>query len=165
MAESEKIIDDTAVLTFFIASDESDDFFELPFCLRVLSDFTNKKTLCENVVTFVTVWRQSRAPWSLRGVPDGRGRGAEGIVPRNSATDRRTATKTGSILGTGTAASGITTGGVCLNDEEKGQIGLSGMVRRAQDAGCVTDDAFWLIWNATKPLSFTPNPGHLVNVG
>ena len=39
--------------------------------------------------------RQGRAPWPLRHLPDGRGRGAERIVPGNPAADRRTATKTG----------------------------------------------------------------------
>src|SRR5450756_1197930 len=34
--------------------------------------------------------RQGRAPWPLRHLPDGRGRGAEGIVPEDSATDRGT---------------------------------------------------------------------------
>ena len=36
-------------------------------------------------------------------LPDGRGRGAEGIVPGNLATDRRTATKTGPSVATGGA--------------------------------------------------------------
>src|SRR5450830_1007960 len=36
--------------------------------------------------------RQGRAPWPLRHLPDGRGRGAEGIVPRDSAADRGTTT-------------------------------------------------------------------------
>ena len=40
-------------------------------------------------------WRQSGTPSPLRGLPDSRGRGAEGIVPGNLAADRRTATKTG----------------------------------------------------------------------
>src|ERR1035437_1812156 len=37
-------------------------------------------------------WCQGRAPWPLRHLPDGRGRGAEGIVPRDSAADRGTTT-------------------------------------------------------------------------
>ena len=68
-------------------------------------------------------------PCPLRHLPDGRGRGAEGIVPGNPAADRRTATKTGPSVGTGTVGRIITTGGVCLNDEEKGQIGGSNVVR------------------------------------
>ena len=34
--------------------------------------------------------RQGRAPWPPRHLPDGRGRGAEGIVPRDSSADRGT---------------------------------------------------------------------------
>src|SRR5450830_961463 len=34
--------------------------------------------------------RQGRAPWPLRHLPDGRDRGAEGIVPEDSAADRGT---------------------------------------------------------------------------
>jgi len=45
--------------------------------------------------------RQSGTPWPLRGLPDGRGRGAEGIVPGNLAANRRTATKTGPSIGLG----------------------------------------------------------------
>ena len=37
--------------------------------------------------------RQGRAPWPLRRLADGRGRGAEGIGPGNLAADRWTATK------------------------------------------------------------------------
>src|SRR5450759_4013217 len=37
-------------------------------------------------------WCQGRAPWPLRRLPDGRGRGAEGIVPRDSAADCGTTT-------------------------------------------------------------------------
>ena len=40
-------------------------------------------------------------PCPLRHLPDGRGRGAEGIVPGNPAADRRTATKTGPSVGLG----------------------------------------------------------------
>src|ERR1019366_3307238 len=35
-------------------------------------------------------WSQGRAPWTLRHIPDGRGRGAEGIIPGDSAADRGT---------------------------------------------------------------------------
>ena len=37
------------------------------------------------------VVRQGRAPWPLRHLPDGRGRGAEGIVPGHFTADRGTA--------------------------------------------------------------------------
>ncbi len=47
--------------------------------------------------------RQDRAPWPLRHLPDGRGRGAEGIVPANPAADRWTATKTSPSVATGEA--------------------------------------------------------------
>src|SRR6266516_3910299 len=47
--------------------------------------------------------RQGRVPWPLRHLPDGRGRGAEGIVPGNLAADRRTATKAGPSVATGGA--------------------------------------------------------------
>src|ERR1019366_8200698 len=39
-------------------------------------------------------WSQGRAPWTLRHIPDGRGRGAEGIVPCDSAADRGTTATT-----------------------------------------------------------------------
>ena len=48
--------------------------------------------------------------WPLRHLPDGRGRGAEGNVWGNPASDRRTATKTGTSVGTGTVGCVITTG-------------------------------------------------------
>src|SRR5665809_71413 len=86
--------------------------------------------------------RQGRAPWPLRHLPDGRGRGAEGIVPGNPAADRPTTTKTGPSVGTGTVGCIITTGGVCLNDEEKAHIGLSGMVRAATNARSRADAVF-----------------------
>src|SRR5216684_6250465 len=38
----------------------------------------------------------------------------------------------------------ITTGGVCLNDEEKHQIGFSEMVRAATNARSRADAALWL---------------------
>ena len=47
--------------------------------------------------------REGRMPWPLRHFPDGRGRGAEGIVSGNLAADRRTATKTGPSVATGGA--------------------------------------------------------------
>ncbi len=39
----------------------------------------------------------------------------------------------------------VTTGGVCLNDEEKGQTGLSEMVRAATNARSRADAALWLL--------------------
>ncbi len=45
--------------------------------------------------------RQGRVRWPLRHLPDGRGRGAEGIVPGNLTADRRTATKTRPSVATG----------------------------------------------------------------
>ena len=36
----------------------------------------------------------ARSGCTVRNLPDGRGRGAEGIVPENTAADRRSATKT-----------------------------------------------------------------------
>lgn len=53
--------------------------------------------------------RQGRAPWPLRHLSDGRGCGAEGIVPGNLVAHRRTATKTGSCVGIGTIGCIITT--------------------------------------------------------
>ena len=44
---------------------------------------------------------------------------AEGIVPGDSAAYRRTASKTGSSVGTGTAGCIITTGGVCPDERKK----------------------------------------------
>ena len=64
--------------------------------------------------------RQDCEPWPLRHIPGGRGRSAEGIVPGDSAADRRSTAKTDPSVGNGTAGCVITTGGVCLDDEEKG---------------------------------------------
>jgi hypothetical protein len=36
------------------------------------------------------------------------------------------------------------TGAECLNDEEKGQLGHSGMIHGVQHAGSVPDVAFWV---------------------
>src|SRR5665648_962609 len=108
--------------------------------------------------------RQGRAPWSLRHLPDGRGRGAEEIVPGNLAADRRTATKTGSSVGTEGVGCLITTGGVCLNDEEKGQIGFSGMVRAGPTPKAVRTPPLASAYSG-RVLSFTPIRGHLGNVG
>ena len=88
--------------------------------------------------------RQDRHACPVRHLPDGRGRGAEGIGPGHPAADRRTTTKTGPSVGTGTVGCTITTGGVCLNDENKPQIGLSKMEHRAQHAGCVPEAVFRL---------------------
>ena len=88
--------------------------------------------------------RQDRHACPVRHLPDGRGRGAEGIGPGYPAADRRTTTKTGPSVGTGTVGCTITTGGVYLNDENKPQIGLSKMEHRAQHAGCVPEAVFRL---------------------
>ena len=109
--------------------------------------------------------RQDRHACPVRHLPDGRGRRAEGIVRGNPAADRRTATKTGSSVGTEGVGCVITTGGVCLNDEEKGQTGLSGMVRAATNARSRADAIFGLRRTPGRVLSFTPIPGHLGNVG
>ena len=55
--------------------------------------------------------RQDRHACPVRHLPDGRGRGAEGIVPGNPAAYRRTTTKTGPSVGTGTVECIITAGG------------------------------------------------------
>ena len=67
-------------------------------------------------------------------LPDGRGRAAEGIVPGHSAAYRRTASKTGSSVGTGTAECIITTGGVCRMTEKNRQLRVLGMVWHVQRA-------------------------------
>jgi hypothetical protein len=82
---------------------------------------------------------QGRASWPPRHLPDGGGRGAEGIVPGNLAADQRTAPKTGSSVGTEDVRCVITTGGVYLNDEEKHKIAFSGMVRAATNARSLAD--------------------------
>jgi hypothetical protein len=88
--------------------------------------------------------RQGRAPWPLCHLPDGRGRGAEGIIWGDSTADRRTETTTGPSVGTGTVGCVITTGGACPNDEEKRSISLSGRVQGGQHAGSVPDTALRL---------------------
>jgi hypothetical protein len=65
--------------------------------------------------------RQCRRADPVRHVPDGRGRGVEGIVPGNPAADRRIAPGAGQTLGTRTVGCIITMGGGRLNCEEKPQ--------------------------------------------
>ena len=108
--------------------------------------------------------RQGPVPGPLRDLPDGRSRGAEGMVPGDSAADRRTATKTGSSVGTEGVGCVITTGGVCLNDEEEHQIGFSGMVRAVTNARSRADAACGFRVPRTM-LAFTPIPSHLGDVG
>jgi hypothetical protein len=110
--------------------------------------------------------RQGRAPWPLRHIPDGRRRGAEGIVPGNLAADRRTATKTGPKHRTGTVGCIITTGGV-RNDEEKGpnrrikrRFGRRG--RRKRWEHCAA--RLWLPGNAAvcyRPRRSRVHPGNV----
>ena len=83
-------------------------------------------------------WRQGRAPWPLRHLPDGRGRGAEGIVPRDSAADRgttTTATTSACVRPPMVMRSRATDGGVRPNASENGQIGPSTTVRAARGDG------------------------------
>jgi hypothetical protein len=77
--------------------------------------------------------------------PDGRGRGAEGLVPGDSAADRRTAIKTGPSVGTATVGCVITTGGVCCPKPCRRRLMASVYPSRM--------------------LAFTLIPGHLGNVG
>src|ERR1019366_8485304 len=70
-------------------------------------------------------WCQGRAPWPLRYLPDGRGRGAEGIVPRDSAADRgttTTATTSACVRRRWSCVQERLMGGVCPNASESGQI-------------------------------------------
>jgi hypothetical protein len=55
--------------------------------------------------------------------------------------------------------------GAKLNDEEKAQIGLSKMERRAQHAGSVPEAVFRLPGTPSKMVAFTPIRHHLENVG
>lgn len=87
--------------------------------------------------------RQGCVPWPLSHLPDSRGRVTEGYIPRDSAADRRTATKIGPSVGLYSRML-ITTGGVCLDDKKKGQIGLSGMVRAATKVRSRAEAALWL---------------------
>src|SRR5450756_664292 len=83
-------------------------------------------------------WCQGRAPWPLRHFPDGRGRGAEGIVPRDSAADRgttTTATTSACVRPPMVMRSRQTNGGVRPNASKKGQIGPSTTVRAARGDG------------------------------
>src|SRR5713226_6200603 len=73
--------------------------------------------------------RQGRVPWPLRHLPDGRARGAEGIVPGNLTADRRTATKTVPSVANRRGGSLITTKGVRLDSRKNGQIAGPDVVR------------------------------------
>src|SRR5260370_552513 len=68
--------------------------------------------------------RQGRAPWPLRDLPDGRGRGAEGIVPGNPAADRWTATK---------ASPSVATGGADASSRRKECAWMPGKMARSPD--------------------------------
>jgi hypothetical protein len=83
-------------------------------------------------------WCQGRAPWPLRYLPDGRGRGAEGIVPRDSAADRgttTTATTSACVRRRWSCVQERLMGGVCPNASENGQISLSTTVWAARGDG------------------------------
>src|ERR1019366_1562694 len=70
-------------------------------------------------------WSQGRAPWTLRHIPDGRGRGAEGIIPGDSAADRgttATATTSACVRRPVVMRARATEGGVRPNASENGQI-------------------------------------------
>src|SRR5664279_6164484 len=82
--------------------------------------------------------RQGRAPWPLRHLPDGRGRGAEGIVPRDSAADRgttTTATTSACVRRRWSCVQERQMGGVCPNASENGQISPPTTVRAARVDG------------------------------
>jgi hypothetical protein len=59
----------------------------------------------------------------------------------------------------------ITMGGVCLNDEEKHQIGFSGMVRAATNTRSRADAALWLLRTSAECYRSRRSPGQLGNVG
>jgi hypothetical protein len=83
-------------------------------------------------------WCQGRAPWPLRHLPDGRGRGAEGIVPRDSAADRgttTTATTSACVRRRWSCVQERQMGGVCPNASENGQISPPTTVRAARGDG------------------------------
>src|ERR1035437_253895 len=68
---------------------------------------------------------KSGAPWPLRHIPDGRGRGAEGIVPGDSAADRgttATATTSACVRPRWSCVQERQMGGVRPNARENGQI-------------------------------------------
>ena len=82
--------------------------------------------------------RQGRAPWPLRHFPDGRGRGAEGIVPGDFAADRgttATATTRACVRRRWSCVQQLPMGGVRPNASENGQISRSTTVRAARAAG------------------------------
>ena len=71
---------------------------------------------------------QGRAPRPLRRLPDGRGRGAERTVRENPATDRRDCDHDRPQRRAERGGCVITTGGVRLNGEGKGQIDGSDVI-------------------------------------
>ena len=92
-------------------------------------------------------WSQGRAPWTLRHIPDGRGRGVEGIIPGDSAADRgttATATTSACLRRPVVMRSRATEGGVRPNASENGQISPSTTVRAARGGGSCPNCAFAL---------------------
>jgi hypothetical protein len=87
----------------------------------------------------------------LRHLPDGRGRGAD-------------ATKTYPNVGPEMARCVSTTGGVCLNDEQKSHIGVSAMVR-SSGRRMRHGRRILAYVECNKPLSFTPTLSQLGNAG
>jgi hypothetical protein len=83
---------------------------------------------------------------------------------RNLAADRRTAAKTGSSVGN-EGVECVITGGVCLNDEEKHQIGSveNGPGPRPTSEAVQTPPYGFRY--PSRMVTFTPIPGHLGNVG
>lgn len=78
-----------------------------------------------------------RAPRPLRSLPDGRSRGAERTVRKNTAADRRAGTTNASSERPHQCV--VTTGGVRPNDEAKGQIDGSIVVLGARIAEAVVE--------------------------
>src|ERR1019366_5373697 len=103
-------------------------------------------------------WCQGRAPWPLRYLPDGRGRGAEGIVPRDSAADRgttTTATTSACVRRRWSCVQERLMGGVCPNASENGQISPPTTVRAARgDGSCPNLTS--ILQEAGKPRIFKP---------
>jgi len=111
--------------------------------------------------------REGRLPRPLRRASDGRDRGFEGIAPGNPAADRRTTTETGKRR-TGTAGCIVAMGGLCLNAEEKGQIGGSNVVCDGGDdenAGSTAQARRCLPGNCAVCYRLRRSRVHLGNVG
>src|SRR5450759_3980008 len=113
-------------------------------------------------------WSQGRAPWTLRHIPDGRGRGAEGIIPGDSAADRgttATATTSACVRRPVVMRSRATEGGVRPNASENGQISPSTTIRAARGGGSCSELRFCLAGsqeNREYPSQFG---SHLGNPG